>query len=207
MAELSGKDYEILRFIENQLREKGFPPSVREICEAVALNSTATVHARLKKLETHGKIIRDSSKNRSIMVVEKSEPAKVEYVDDRYIDVPIYGKVTAGAPITAVEDIQDTFPLPMNFANNKDLFMLRVQGESMINAAILDGDLIIVERQPTAKNGDIVVALVDGENATVKTFYKENGHFRLQPENDYMEPIIVNEVAILGKVVGVFRKL
>lgn len=207
MAELSGKDYEILRFIENQLREKGFPPSVREICQAVDLNSTATVHARLKKLETHGKIIRDASKNRSIMVVEKSEPKKMEYADDKYIDIPIYGKVTAGMPITAVEDIQDTFPLPINFANNKDLFMLRVQGESMINAAILDGDLIIVERQPTAKNGDIVVALVDGENATVKTFYKENGHFRLQPENDYMDPIIVDEVAILGKVVGVFRKL
>lgn len=207
MAELSGKDYEILRFIEKQLKEKGFPPSVREICQAVSLNSTATVHARLKKLETHGKIIRDSAKNRSIMVVEKNEPKKMEYADDKYIDIPIYGKVTAGAPITAVEDIQDTFPLPINFANNKDLFMLRVQGESMINAAILDGDLIIVERQPTAKNGDIVVALVDGENATVKTFYKENGHFRLQPENDYMEPIIVDEVAILGKVVGVFRKL
>ncbi len=207
MAELSGKDFEILRFIENQLREKGFPPSVREICQAVGLNSTATVHARLKKLEMHGKIVRDSAKNRSIMVVEKNEPAKIEYVDDRYIDVPIYGKVTAGTPITAVENLEDTFPLPMNFANNKDLFMLRVSGESMINAAILDGDLIIVERQPTAKNGDIVVALVDGENATVKTFYKENGHFRLQPENDYMDPIIVDEVAILGKVVGVFRKL
>ena len=207
MAELSGKDFEILRFIENQLREKGFPPSVREICQAVGLNSTATVHARLKKLEMHGKIVRDSAKNRSIMVVEKNEPAKIEYVDDRYIDVPIYGKVTAGTPITAVENLEDTFPLPMNFANNKDLFMLRVSGESMINAAILDGDLIIVERQPTAKNGDIVVALVDGENATVKTFYKENGHFRLQPENDYMDPIIVKEVAILGKVVGVFRKL
>ena len=207
MAELSGKDFEILRFIENQLREKGFPPSVREICQAVGLNSTATVHARLKKLEMHGKIVRDSAKNRSIMVVEKNEPAKIEYVDDRYIDVPIYGKVTAGTPITAVENLEDTFPLPMNFANNKDLFMLRVSGESMINAAILDGDLIIVERQPTAKNGDIVVALVDGENATVKTFYKENGHVRLQPENDYMDPIIVDEVAILGKVVGVFRKL
>lgn len=207
MAELSGKDYEILRFIESQLNEKGFPPSVREICQAVGLNSTATVHARLKKLENHGKIVRDSAKNRSIMVVEKSEPKKIEYADDRYVDIPIYGKVTAGMPITAVEDVQDTFPLPINFAGNKELFMLRVQGESMINAAILDGDLIIVERTPTAKNGDIVVALVDGENATVKTFYKENGHFRLQPENDYMEPIIVDEVAILGKVAGVFRKL
>ena len=207
MSEMSGKDYEILNFIENQLNEKGFPPSVREICEAVGLSSTATIHARLKKLEKHGKIIRDSSKNRSIMVVGADHARNIEYKDDKYIDVPIYGKVTAGMPITAVQDFRDTFPLPMNFANNKDLFMLKVQGESMINAAILDGDYIIVERQPTANNGDIVVALVDNENATVKTYYKENGHFRLQPENDFMEPIIVNELAILGKVVGVFRKL
>lgn len=207
MSELSGKDYEILNFIEEQLNEKGFPPSVREICEAVGLSSTATIHARLKKLEKHGKIVRDSSKNRSIMVVGADHARNIEYKDDKYIDVPIYGKVTAGMPITAVQDFQDTFPLPMNFANNKDLFMLKVQGESMVNAAILDGDYIIVERQPTANNGDIVVALVDNENATVKTYYKENGHFRLQPENDFMEPIIVNELAILGKVVGVFRKL
>lgn len=207
MAELSAKDYEILEFIEKQLEEKGFPPSVREICEAVGLSSTATIHARLKKLERHGKIIRDASKNRSIMVLGKETPSRIEYASDKYIDVPVYGRVTAGVPITAVEDISDTFPLPMDFAANKDLFMLRVQGESMINAAILDGDYIIVQRQPTAINGDIVVALIDGENATVKTFYKENGHFRLQPENDYMEPIILSEVAILGKVVGVFRKM
>lgn len=207
MSELSGKDYEILNFIEDQLNKKGFPPSVREICEAVGLSSTATIHARLKKLEKHGKIVRDSSKNRSIMLVGSDHGRRIEYKDDKYIDVPIYGKVTAGMPITAVQDFRDTFPLPMNFANNKDLFMLKVQGESMINAAILDGDYIIVERQPTANNGDIVVALVDNENATVKTYYKENGHFRLQPENDFMEPIIVNELAILGKVVGVFRKL
>ena len=212
MAELSAKDYEILNFIEKHLEKKGFPPSVREICEAVNLSSTATIHARLKKLETHGKIIRDASKNRSIMVVgkeiqHKEEKPHIIYTNDRYLDVPIYGKVTAGTPITAIHENQDTFPLPADFAHNKDLFMLRVQGESMINAAILDGDMIIVERQTTAKNGDIVVALIDNENATVKTFYKENGHFRLQPENDHMDPIIVNEVAILGKVVGVFRKL
>lgn len=206
MAELSVKDYEILDFIEKQLKEKGFPPSVREICEGVGLSSTATIHARLKKLEKHGRIVRDASKNRSIMIVEK-EPVHIEYSGDKYIDVPVYGRVTAGVPITAVEDIQGTFALPMDFANNKDLFMLKVQGESMINAAILDGDYIIVQRQPTAVNGDIVVALVDGENATVKTFYRENGHFRLQPENDYMEPIILDEVSVLGKVVGVFRKM
>ena len=207
MAELTAKDYEILDFIGRQLEEKGFPPSVREICEAVGLSSTATIHARLKKLEKHGKIIRDAAKNRSIMVVGKEPPKSVQYNDDKYLDVPVYGRVTAGVPITAVEDVQDTFPLPMDFARNKDLFMLKVQGESMINAAILDGDLIIVQKQTTANNGDIVVALLDGENATVKTFYKENGHFRLQPENDYMEPIIVSELSILGKVVGVFRKL
>lgn len=213
MAELSAKDYEILNFIEKQLNEKGFPPSVREICEAVNLSSTATIHARLKKLEKHGKIVRDASKNRSIMVIgkenQKQKPAQPQiiYTNDRYLDVPIYGKVTAGTPITAIQENQDTFPLPADFARNKDLFMLRVQGESMINAAILDGDMIIVERSATARNGEIVVALIDNENATVKTFYKENGHFRLQPENDYMEPIILNEVAILGKVVGVFRKL
>ena len=207
MAELTAKDYEILNFIGRQLEEKGFPPSVREICEAVGLSSTATIHARLKKLEKHGKIIRDAAKNRSIMVVGKEPPKNAQYNDDKYLDVPVYGRVTAGVPITAVEDIQDTFPLPMDFAKNKDLFMLKVQGESMINAAILDGDLIIVQRQSTANNGDIVVALLDGENATVKTFYKENGHFRLQPENDYMEPIIVSELSVLGKVVGVFRKL
>lgn len=207
MAELTAKDYEILDFIGRQLEEKGFPPSVREICEAVGLSSTATIHARLKKLEKHGKIIRDAAKNRSIMMVGKEPPKSVQYNDDKYLDVPVYGRVTAGVPITAVEDVQDTFPLPMDFARNKDLFMLKVQGESMINAAILDGDLIIVQKQATANNGDIVVALLDGENATVKTFYKENGHFRLQPENDYMEPIIVSELSILGKVVGVFRKL
>ena len=134
-------------------------------------------------------------------------PPKIEYNDDKYLTVPVYGKVTAGQPITAIEDISETFPLPMSFARNKDLFMLRVQGESMINAAILDGDFIIVEKTPTASNGEIVVALVDHENATVKTFYKEDGHYRLQPENDTMEPIIVKEVEILGRVVGVFRKL
>lgn len=205
MAELSAKDYEILDFIQTQLETRGYPPTVREICTAVGLTSTATVHARLNKLEKHGKIIKDSSKNRSLRLVEP--PKQPIYVQDKYLDVPIYGKITAGEPITAVQDNTDTFPLPMEFAQNKDLFMLKVQGESMINAAILDGDYIIVQRQQTANNGEIVAALLDGENATVKTFYKENGHFRLQPENDTMEPIIVDSVEILGKVVGVFRKM
>lgn len=214
MEELSPKDYEILDFILDKQNKMGYPPTVRELCDGVGLSSTATIHARLKKLEKCGYIVKESSKNRSIKVVNYKNAAapaaeipKIEYHDDEFLRIPVYGKVTAGQPITAIEDISDVFPLPMSFARNKDLFMLRVQGESMINAAILDGDLIIVEKTPTARNGEIVVALIDRENATVKTFYKENGHYRLQPENDTMDPIIVNEVEILGKVVGVFRKL
>ena len=210
MPKLSDKDYEILNFIKDELSKNGFPPSVREICDKVGLKSTATIHARLKKLEDHGKIIRDSSKNRSIRVVgmeEEVQSNNIEYISDKYIDVPVYGNVAAGQPITAIDEINDTFPLPISYAKNKDLFMLKVSGESMINAAILDGDMIIVSKQPTANNGEIVVALLDDENATVKTFYKENGHIRLQPENDKMEPIIVKEARILGKVIGIFRKL
>ena len=212
MAKLSKKDFEILDFIKAQQIKKGFPPSVREICEAVGLSSTASIHAHLKKLEEHGKIIRDSTKNRSIKVVgeeaQESIPKNMTYTEVKYIDVPVYGRVAAGMPITAVETVDETFPLPISFAANRDMFMLKVCGDSMINAAILDGDYVIVQKQPTATNGEIVVALVDNrENATVKTFYKENGYIRLQPENDTMEPIIVREVDILGKVVGVFRKL
>ncbi len=213
MAGFGKKDTEILDFIHEQTLKNGFPPSVREICTAVGLASTATVHARLKKLERLGYIERDPQKNRSMRLINyppAAESANVISVDagysDKYLDVPMYGKVTAGQPITAIQDDTETFPLPISFAKNKNLFMLKVQGESMINAAILDGDYIIVEEQKTASNGDIVVALVNGDEATVKTFYKENGHFRLQPENDTMEPIIVNECSIIGKVVGVFRQ-
>ena len=210
MSELTDKDYEILNFIKEQLTMKGFPPSVREICDKVGLSSTATIHARLRKLEEHGKIVRDSSKNRSIKVVgmeDMDNHKTIEYVSDKYIDIPVYGNVAAGIPITAIDEVNDTYPLPISYAQNKDLFMLKVSGESMINAAILDGDMIIVSKQPTANNGDIVVALLDNENATVKTFYKEDGYIRLQPENDTMEPIIVKEAKILGKVIGIFRKL
>ncbi len=209
MSKLSKKDYEILDFIIEQQLKKGFPPSVREMCKAVGLSSTASVHAHLKKLEEHGKIKRDLSKNRSIMVLEdKSAGGHVEYADVKYVEVPIYGKVAAGIPIQAVQNNDETFPLPIEFVGNKEIFMLKVQGESMINAAILDGDYVIVQRQPTAENGQIVVALVDNNSfATVKTYYKEKGHIRLQPENDTMEPIIVDEAAILGKVVGVFRSM
>lgn len=214
MASMSAKDYEILDFIYEQIEEFGYPPSVREIGKAVGLASTATVHSRLKKLENAGYIVKNPLKNRSMRLVnyvpkgkEKSNIIPINTdTSDKYIDVPMYGKVTAGMPITAIQDNTETFPLPMAFAHNKNLFMLKVQGESMINAAILDGDYIIVEEQPTASNGDIVVALVNDDEATVKTFYKENGHFRLQPENDTMEPIIVNECSIIGKVVGVFRR-
>ncbi len=204
MAKITEKDFEIMDFIHGYIEENGFPPTVREICAAVGLTSTATVHARLKKLEREGYIVHESSKNRSMRLV-KYKPIKPS--SEKYLDVPVYGKVTAGMPITAVQDNTETFPLPMNFVGNKNIFMLRVSGESMINAAILDGDYIIVEQQPTAENGDIIVALVNGDEATVKTFYKENGHFRLQPENDTMEPIIVNELSVIGKVIGVFRRL
>ena len=207
MAELTNKDYEILDFIQAQLEQKGFPPSVREICDAVGLTSTATIHARLKKLEKHGKIVKESSKNRSIKVVNYKDEALPAELSDQYINVPLYGKITAGEPITAIQDNTDTFPLPINFVKNKEVFMLKVQGESMINAAILDGDYIIVQKQPEAENGEIVVALIENEYATVKTFYKEHGHVRLQPENDTMDPIILDTVSILGKVIGVFRKL
>lgn len=214
MAKLTDKDYQIMDFIYEQTEIKGFPPTVREICEAVGFTSTATVHSRLKKLESMGYIIKESSKNRSMRLVNYSPRGENvlknldENYNQKYLEIPIYGKITAGTPITAVQETDcDTFPLPMDFAKNKDLFMLRVSGDSMINAAILDGDYIIVRRQPTASNGDIVAVMINGGEATVKTFYMEKGHFRLQPENDEMEPIIVKEVSILGKVVGVFRKM
>lgn len=213
MQRLNEKDYQIMDFIYEQLEIKGFPPTVREICDAVNLTSTATVHARIKKLEKLGYIVKENSKNRSMRLVNYTPeggavtPGMADAYSDKYLEVPVYGKVAAGIPITAIQQNDcEMFPLPMDFAKNKDLFMLKVSGESMIEAAILDGDYIIVRQQPTAVNGDIVVALVNDGEATVKTFYKEKGHFRLQPENETMEPIIVDEVSIIGKVVGVFRK-
>ncbi|MDO5397302.1 MAG: transcriptional repressor LexA [bacterium] len=214
MSKLTDKDYQILDFIYEQIEYKGFPPTVREICDAVNLTSTATVHSRLKKLEGLGYIIKESSKNRSMRLVnyaprgEKVLKNMPQGYDDKFMEVPVLGKITAGVPITAIEQHDgETFALPMEFANNKELFMLKVSGDSMINAAILDGDYIIVQQQPSARNGDIVAAMLNDGEATVKTFYKEKGHFRLQPENDTMEPIIVDEVSIIGKVIGVFRKM
>lgn len=197
-----GKQQEILAYIEQYSNINGYPPTVREIGKAVGLNSTSTVHGYLERLERDGKVEKAGGSSRAIRLKgTRTEPAEPEF-----LEVPIVGRVAAGQPILAEENHEGTFYLPMDFARNADLFMLKVQGESMINVGIYDGDYVIVQQQPVAYNGDTVVALVE-DSATVKTFYKENGHFRLQPENDYMDPIIVDEVSILGKVVGVFRSL
>lgn len=199
-GKISAKQQEILEYIKQEILHKGYPPAVREICEAVHLRSTSSVHAHLETLENKGYIRRDATK-----------PRAIEIVDDQFnltrrelVNVPIVGQVAAGQPILAEENIEDYFPIPAGMMPNKESFMLKVKGESMINAGILDGDLILVQQQTTAENGDKVVALID-DSATVKTYYKEDGHYRLQPENDYMDPIIVDEVSILGKVFGVFR--
>ena len=204
MATNTDKQQQILNFIENQVAKKGYPPTVREICEAVGLNSPATVHGYLKRLERDGYIIKESGSSRGIRL--KNVPTNISSMEKEYLEVPVIGRVSAGLPILAEENLERTFPLPMDFAKKNDVYMLRVRGESMINAGIFDGDYVIVEKCETARNGEMVVALVE-DSATVKTFYKEDGHFRLQPENDYMEPIIVDSVSILGKVVGVYRLL
>ncbi|MGI6141849.1 MAG: transcriptional repressor LexA, partial [Caldicoprobacterales bacterium] len=181
---------------------RGYPPSVREICDAVGLKSTSTVHGYLERLEKKGLIRRDPTKPRAIEILDDTT-----YVFKKeLVNVPIVGRVTAGQPILAVENIEDTFPIPAQYLHNtqNDVFMLSVKGDSMIEAGILDGDLVIIEKKPTAQNGDMVVALIEDE-ATVKTFYKEVDHIRLQPENSAMEPIIVKDVTILGKVIGVIR--
>ena len=206
--ELTKKQKLIFDFINDFQDKNGYPPTVRDICLGVGLRSTATVFTHLKNLEEKGALTKCSAKNRAISLVkealpQKSDPALSE--NPNVLEVPLIGKVAAGIPILAVENIERTFPLPMDIAGNKDIFMLRVQGESMINAGILDGDYIIVSRQPTAENGEMVVAMINDE-ATVKTFYREDGYFRLQPENDAMEPIIVTQLTILGKVIGLFRK-
>lgn len=199
-GKITEKQQEILDYMKTQIINRGFPPSVREICEAVNLKSTSSVHSHLESLEKNGYIRRDPSK-----------PRAIEIVDDCYnltrrelVNVPMVGTVTAGQPILAVENIEGYFPIPMEYMPNHETFMLRVKGESMINAGIFDGDQILVQKQSTANNGDFVVALID-DSVTVKTFYKEKGYYRLQPENDTLDPIIVNEVSILGKVIGLFR--
>ena len=211
-AETAKKEKAILKFIENQVLSNGYPPSVREIGKAVGLSSTATVHAYLEKLERQGFIKKEDKKGRTLKIIkgssgdQYSNSGKNFYTQKELIDVPIIGKITAGQPILAVENVTDTFPIPIDFVGNSESFMLTVRGESMIEAGILDGDYILVKRQNDATNGEIVVALI-GDEATVKTFYKEKDHIRLQPENHTMDPIIVPDCQILGKVAGVFRKL
>jgi repressor LexA len=197
---ITEKQRKVLEFIKKELKTKGYPPSVREICRGVGIKSTSTVHSYLERLEEMGLIRRDPSKPRAIEILDDTTfLSKKELVN-----VPILGRVTAGQPILAVENIEDTFPLPVDFLPNSNIFMLTVRGESMVDAGILDGDYVVVKQQSHAENGDYVVALMDDE-ATIKTFYKEKDHVRLQPENPYMAPIIVRDVTILGKVIGTIR--
>ena len=197
---ISKKQEEILNYIKNEILERGFPPAVREICQAVGLKSTSSVHSHLESLERNGYIRRDPTKPRAIEILDES----FNMIRREMVNVPIIGTVAAGQPILAEQNIEGYFPIPTEYMPNKQSFMLKVKGESMINAGIFDGDKVLVKQQATAENGDIVVTLVD-DSATVKTYYKENGHYRLQPENDSMDPIIVDKCEILGKVFGVFR--
>lgn len=196
------KQLEILRYIYDTVEQRGFPPTVREICSAVELSSTSTVHGHLARLERKGLILKDPTKPRAIEVTKKGK----KELGIKPKTIPVVGVVTAGQPILAVQDIEDYFPLPPDLASEAgELFMLKVHGESMINAGILNGDNVIVRQQDTANNGEIVVAMTEDDEATVKRFYKENGYYRLQPENDTMDPIILHNVRILGKVVGLYR--
>lgn len=205
MSRMSNRQTAILEFIKNEVREKGYPPSVREIGEAVGLASSSTVHGHLDRLEKKGLIRRDPTKPRAIEVLVDDED-KNERFPRTVRQVPIVGKVTAGVPITATENIEEYYPLPVHMVGDQPVFMLSVMGDSMIEAGILNGDYVIVRQQPTASNGDIVVAMTEDDEATVKTFYKEKDHIRLQPENSAMEPLRLKNVTILGKVIGLIRK-
>ncbi len=199
-GKISQKQLEILEYIKSEILRVGYPPAVREICEAVNLKSTSSVHSHLETLEKNGYIRRDPTKPRAIEIMDD----EFNLTRREMSHVPIVGQVAAGEPILAEQNIVDYFPIPVEFMPNNESFLLKVKGESMINAGILDGDFVLVEKRPTASNGEMVVALVD-DSATVKTFYKENGYYRLQPENDDMDPIIVDNCEIVGKVFGVFR--
>lgn len=199
-GKISAKQQEILEYIKSQILERGFPPAVRDICEAVHLKSTSSVHSHLETLEKNGYIRRDPTKPRAIEILDDN----FNLIRREMVNVPMIGRVAAGEPLLAEQNIENYFPIPMEFMPNNQTFMLKVKGESMINAGILDGDYVLVEERKTAANGEIIVALVE-DGATVKTFYKEEGIIRLQPENDTMDPIIVENCAILGKVIGVFR--
>lgn len=199
-GKISKKQQEILEYIKEQILQRGFPPAVREICEAVNLKSTSSVHSHLETLEKNGYIHRDPTKPRAIEILDDS----FNLTRREMVNVPIIGQVAAGEPLLAQENIEDYFPIPAERMPNKQTFILKVKGESMINAGILDGDYVLVQEEKTASNGDMVVALID-DGATVKTFYREEGVIRLQPENDFMDPIIVKDPMILGKVIGVMR--
>ena len=204
MNDLSAKQQQILEYMKAEVREKGYPPSVREICEAVGLKSTSTVHGHLARLEKKGYIRRDPTKPRDIEILDEA-PHNPDLPTRELVQVPIVGNITAGTPILAVENIEDTFPVPVDYVHNDTVFMLKVRGDSMIEAGIFDKDLILVRQQSNASNGDIVVALIE-DYATVKTFFREKDFVRLQPQNASMNPIIVRDVTILGKVIGLFRK-
>lgn len=199
-GKISPKQREILDYLKSQIINRGYPPAVREICEAVQLKSTSSVHSHLETLEKNGYIRRDPSKPRAIEIIDD----EFNLTRRELVNVPIVGTITAGKPILAVESIESYFPIPAEYMPNEETFMLKVKGDSMINVGIFNGDKILVQKQNTAMNGDIVVALIE-DSVTVKTFYKEKGFYRLQPENDTMEPIIVSELDILGKVIGLFR--
>ena len=199
-GKISEKQREILEYIKQEILQRGYPPAVREICEAVNLKSTSSVHSHLETLEKNGFIRRDPTKPRAIEILDDD----FNLTRREVVNVPVVGQVAAGEPILAEQNIQDYFPIPAEYMPNAETFMLKVKGESMIGAGIFSGDTVLVQRQSDARNGDMVVALVD-DSATVKTFYKEDGHYRLQPENDTMDPIIVDHCEVLGKVFGVFR--
>lgn len=204
MDKLSKRQQDILDFIKLKVKQKGYPPSVREIGEAVGLASSSTVHGHLSRLENKGYIRRDPTKPRAIEVLD-TDLSGISSVPS--VNVPMIGKVTAGSPITAIENVNEYFPLPAHMVHEDNVFMLEIMGDSMVNAGILDGDYVIVRQQATANNGDIVVAMTEEDEATVKRFYKEKDHFRLQPENDSLDPIILPEVSVLGKVIGVYRMM
>ena len=201
-GKITDKQREILEYIKEMILKKGYPPAVREICEAVHLKSTSSVHSHLESLEKNGYIRRDPTKPRTIEILDDD----FALTRRELVNVPVIGTVAAGVPILAEQNIEDYLPIPAEILPNKEVFMLKVKGNSMIGAGIYNGDKVIVAKQPNAENGDKVVALVD-DSATVKTFYKENGHFRLQPENSSMDPIILDQVEILGKVIGLFRMM
>ena len=202
-GKISKKQSEILEYMKNEILNRGFPPSVREICEAVSLKSTSSVHSHLETLEKNGYIRRDPTKPRAIEIVDDN----FNLVRRETVNVPIIGKVAAGEPLLAVQNVEGYFPIPSEYMPNKQTFMLVVQGDSMVNAGIFSGDYVVVEKQENAENADKIVALVE-DSATIKTFYKEKDHIRLQPENDYMDPIVIHpeqQFQVLGKVIGVFR--